>query len=111
MGWGPLMAFWVYMLRCADGSFYVGHTDDLDRRLAQHQSGGMPGCYTFRRRPVQPVFCQDFASREEALSMERRLKGWTRAKKQALIAGDWAAIHRLGRGRNRNERAVSSMDC
>ena len=60
------MAFWVYMLRCRDGSYYTGHTDDLERRIAEHDCGAIP-CYTHDRRPLQLVFSQDFATREEAL--------------------------------------------
>lgn len=94
------MAFWVYMLRCADGSCYTGHTDDLERRLAQHACGEIL-CYTYSRRPVSLSFAQDFDSREEALAMEVRIKGWTRRKKEALIAGNWAALKALARGPDR----------
>jgi len=87
--------FWVYMLSCADCSFYVGHTDNLETRVGQHQQGIDPACYTFSRRPLQLVFSQPFVTREEALAMERRIKGWNRAKKTALIAGDWAEISRI----------------
>ncbi|MEX2648243.1 MAG: GIY-YIG nuclease family protein [Alphaproteobacteria bacterium] len=90
------MSFWVYMLRCADSSFYVGHTDDLESRVAQHQSGSIPG-WTERRRPVDLVHAAEFPTRVEALSAGRQIRGWRRAKKEALIAGDWAAISALGR--------------
>ena len=95
--------FWIYMLRCSDTSFYVGHTDDLGRRLAQHHDGALP-CYTFIRRPLHLVYSQEFGTREEALAAERKIKGWSRAKKEALIVGDWQAINRLGRGKHRHER-------
>lgn len=85
------MTFHAYMLRCADGSFYLGHTDDLERRIAQHHLGDIPGC-TQRRRPVELVWSQDFPSRIEALEAERRIKGWTRVKKEALIQSDRAAL-------------------
>ena len=85
------MTFWAYMLRCADGRFYVGHTDNLEGRMSQHQHGGYCD-FTARRRPVALVWSQEFPAREEALSAESRLKGWTRAKKLALIEGDWARI-------------------
>ena len=88
------MAFYAYMLRCADGSYYVGHTEDLDIRLAQHRLG-VPKCYTSKRRPVRLVWCEAFPERYEALVSERRIKGWSRAKKDALIRGDWAEISRL----------------
>jgi putative endonuclease len=85
------MAFWVYILRCADGRYYTGHTDDLERRLAQHQRGE-GGAFTSIRRPVTLMWCEDAPTREEALSMERRLKPWSRAKKEAWIAGDYARL-------------------
>ncbi|HEU4958575.1 MAG TPA: TrmH family RNA methyltransferase [Sphingomicrobium sp.] len=90
------MSFYVYMLRCSDESYYVGHTEDLEARVGVHQAGLIAG-YTHKRRPVQLVWSQDFPSREEALAAERRLKGWSRAKKEALIQGDWDAVQRLSR--------------
>jgi predicted GIY-YIG superfamily endonuclease len=88
------MAFWVYMRECADGSDYVGHPDDLEKRMAGHVSGELGG-YTATRRPVRLVFTQDCSSRDAAWSAERQIKGWSRKKKQALIGGDWAEISRL----------------
>ncbi len=88
--------FWAYMLRCADGTYYTGHTDELERRVAEHQSGELPG-YTQSRLPVELVWCADFPTRIEALEAERRIKGWSRIKKEALIRGDWSAIERLAR--------------
>jgi predicted GIY-YIG superfamily endonuclease len=85
--------FFVYMFRCADGSYYVGHTDELDRRVAQHQAGEIDG-YTHSRRPVTLVWSQETTSREEALAAEQQIKRWARAKKEALIRGDWKAIQR-----------------
>ena len=90
------MSFYAYMLRCSDGSYYIGHTDSLERRIAQHQHGELPG-YTHNRRPVTLMWSQDFPSRIEALEAERQLKGWTRAKKEALAAGDWEAVRFLAR--------------
>ena len=74
------MSFWVYMLECADRSYYVGHTDELEKRVLQHERGELGG-YTSTRRPVRVVFTQEFASREEALAAERQIKGWSRKKK------------------------------
>ena len=85
------MQFWVYLLHCADGSYYTGHTEDLEGRLWQHQHG-MGSDWTRRRRPVELVWCECAPSRNEALTFERRVKGWTRAKKEALIASDWDKI-------------------
>src|SRR5579872_3416236 len=90
--------FFVYMLRCADDSFYVGHTDALEKRIAEHHSGELGG-YTFERRPVTVVHVSTFFTREEALVAERKLKGWSRAKKEALIGNDWARVRELARCR------------
>ncbi|MCC6925868.1 TrmJ/YjtD family RNA methyltransferase [Novosphingobium sp.] len=88
------MPFYTYMLRCSDGTYYVGHTDDLENRIPQHQSGLIPG-YTATRLPVELVWSDTFPSRYEALSAERQLKGWSRKKKEALIAGDWDRVSEL----------------
>ena len=92
------MAFYAYLLRCNDGSFYAGHTDDLDQRILAHQSGLVPG-YTAQRLPVTLVWSDSFRTREEAFSAERKLKGWARAKKLALMNGDWDLIRVLARNR------------
>ena len=92
------MAFYAYLLRCSDGSYYAGHTEDLEYRLAQHQDGTLGG-YTSKRRPVTLVWCDTFTERDQAFWAERKLKGWSRAKKEALIAGDWDLIRELARNR------------
>jgi tRNA/rRNA methyltransferase len=90
------LSFHTYLLRCADGRYYVGHTDNLERRVAQHQSGEVPG-FTQTRRPVELVWSEAFPTREEALAAEQQLKGWRREKKEALIRGDWARVSDLAR--------------
>ena len=94
------MGAFVYMLRCADGSYYVGIAtgDDLSRRVAEHQSSAYPG-YTQSRRPVTLVWSEHFDRITDAISTERKLKGWSRAKKEALIEGDWGAVQRFSRRR------------
>jgi len=92
------MAFYAYILLCADNSFYTGHTEDLEIRMGEHEGGRYPG-YTRRRRPVRLVWSQDFPTRHEALSAERQIKGWSRAKKQALIDGNWLLLAQLARNR------------
>jgi putative endonuclease len=86
--------FWVYILRCAEGSYYTGHTDDLDLRVAKHQLGEIDG-YTSTRRPIELVYAQECATREEALSAELQIKGWGRKKKEAMMRGDWNEVRRL----------------
>ena len=88
------MAFWAYILRCADGSYYTGHTDNLDLRIGAHQAG-RGSDYTARRQPVSLAWTQDFGTRIEALGAERQIKGWSRAKKEALIRGDWDLVSQL----------------
>ncbi len=85
------MVFWVYILRCADGLYYTGHTDDLERRIAQHQSGEVDG-FTVMRLPVLLVCSQEFSKRDEAFAAERQIKRWSRKKKEALIQSDWQAL-------------------
>jgi putative endonuclease len=101
------MGFWTYMLQCADRTFYVGHTDDLEDRIAQHQTSACGG-YTSTRLPVKLVWCDEFPSRYEALQAERQIKGWSRAKKLALIRGDWNLISALARNRQEEGRASTS---
>ena len=80
--------------RCSDESYYTGHTDGLERRIAQHESGEVPG-YTSGRLPVSLVYSQEFPTREEALGAEMQVKGWSRAKKEALMRGDWQGLSAL----------------
>ena len=94
-----VMDFFAYILKCSDDSFYTGHTDNLEQRVAQHQSGFFTG-YTYKRRPVELVWSENFPTRYEALEAEKRIKGWTRAKKQALIDGDWDLLCALARNRS-----------
>jgi predicted GIY-YIG superfamily endonuclease len=91
-----MLTFYVYILKCNDSSYYTGHTDDLETRLAEHKLGTVP-CYTLTRRPVELVYCQEFGTREEAFTAERQIKGWSRRKKEALIKDDWKQISALGK--------------
>ncbi len=86
-----MLEFWAYMLRCADGSYYTGHTDCLELRLAQHRAG-LGSDWTKRRLPVELVWQQSFATREEAKAAEFQIKPWSRPKKEALIASDWVSL-------------------
>ena len=78
--------FFTYILRCSDRSYYVGHTDEIERRLTEHETGATRG-YTATRRPVQLVWFQEFPTREEAKAAEAQIKRWSRRKKEALIGG------------------------
>ncbi|QIL01902.1 GIY-YIG nuclease family protein [Sphingomonas sinipercae] len=91
-----MLTFWAYILRCGDGSYYTGHTDNLDVRIAQH-ARGEGGDWTRRRRPIELVWSQGFGSRLEALEAERRIKPWSRSKKEALIRSDWRTLSHFAR--------------
>jgi putative endonuclease len=96
---------WVYMLRCRDGSYYVGSTRDLEERLDLHRRG-FGAQYTRHRLPVELVWCEALDSIADAFAMEKRIQGWSRAKREALIRGDWEEISRLAhvRGPGRGGR-------
>jgi predicted GIY-YIG superfamily endonuclease len=100
--------FYLYILRCRDSSYYVGHTDDLEKRVAEHQAGTYQG-YTSARRPIALVYAAEFPTRQEALEREQQLKGWSRAKKEALISGNWEPLPTLARGRNQGPSTGSGQ--
>lgn len=79
----------VYILKCNDNSFYTGITNNLERRLFEHYTGMDKYAYTFQRRPVVLVWFEMFTDPTQAIMMEKRIKGWSRRKKQALIDEDW----------------------
>ncbi|MBM4456733.1 MAG: GIY-YIG nuclease family protein [Chloroflexi bacterium] len=85
---------YVYILECSDHSYYVGSTPDIEHRLAEHQAGVLGG-YTSARLPVELVWSAEFPTEHDAFLTERQIKGWSRAKKEALIRGDWNGIHEI----------------
>ena len=87
---------WMYILECADGSYYVGSTNDLERRIWEHNED-TGAKYTARRRPVKLVYAAEFSSIAEAYEREKQVQGWGRAKREALIRGDYAALPTLAR--------------
>ena len=105
----PLEGAFVYMLICSDGAYYVGsyRGADLDVRVAEHNSGYRKTAWTYRRRPVELVWAEHFARYDEAVSCERQIKGWSRAKKAALIERDYATISKPARSKQ-SKRGPSS---
>lgn len=99
------MGAFAYMLKCSDNSYYVGCAtgDDLSRRVDDHNAGKYPG-FTFSRRPVELVWFQYFELFVDANAAERQIKGWSRAKKEALIKADWSMISALARRRSGQAR-------
>ena len=100
------MKTWIYILKCADGSYYTGSTNNLPLRLAEHQAGE-EGAYTHCRLPVELVYSQEFPSKHEAFLRERQVKGWSRAKKEALIRGDFEALVELSKSQSSSHSGVS----
>ena len=79
----------VYILKCMDNSYYIGVTNNVERRLQEHQSGISKDSYTHNRRPVELVFYENFLNAQSAIQFEKKIKKWTRRKKEALINGEW----------------------
>ena len=90
------MPAWVYILRCSDGSYYTGHTTNLELRLAEHQAGDGSD-WTKHRLPVELVFSQEMPDKDQAFLAEQKIKNWSRAKKEALIAGEWDLLKWLAK--------------
>ena len=91
--------YWVYILKCSDGSYYTGSTSNIEKRISEHQNGLIKG-YTYSRRPIKLVFSEHFSKVYDAISAERQIKGWRRAKKIALINGDFDLLVRLSNEKN-----------
>jgi predicted GIY-YIG superfamily endonuclease len=107
------MGFFVYILKCSDSSYYTGSTDDISRRLYEHVSGANSKSYTFRRRPVQLVWCEEYPTKYEARLHEHQIKGWSRKNKDALIKNDWQTLHEivLAQSKNRAKKSdISSLN-
>lgn len=95
----------VYILECSDGSYYTGVTNNIEKRLKDHERGYLRGCYTFERRPVQLIYLRGFESAYKAIAFEKQVKGWTRAKKKALIQNNITELISLS---NHNKLQKSS---
>jgi putative endonuclease len=95
-----MKTYHVYILRCSDDTFYTGVTGNFDKRWRQHQQGYFKICYTFKRRPLKIEYFLEFTDVTQAILFEKRIKGWTRAKKIALINDDFDRIQVLSECRN-----------
>src|SRR5258706_2788491 len=100
------MLYVVYILECSDGSYYTGSAANFSQRIWQHETGSSSSSYTYSRRPVKLVWASEETQRySEALKWERQIKGWSRAKKQALIRGDFDAIHEIVKAERKRREA------
>ncbi len=100
--------YFVYILKCNDDSFYIDQTTDVEQSLREHRSRTNMRCYTATRLPVGLVYLKEFASKDEASKFETQLKGWSRAKKQALIDGDFEELKRLSKRKFPRKTAATS---
>jgi len=91
--------FFVYILQCSDDSFYVGSAADVDARVKEHNEGKLGAAHTFLRRPVTLVYSEQCDTQLSAMRRERQIKGWSHAKKAALITGDVSSLKALSKRR------------
>jgi putative endonuclease len=96
-----MKSYWVYMVLCDDGSYYIGITHDVEKRIWQHNEGTDPRSYTFTRRPVTLAHAMEFLEVDRAISWEKQIKRWSRRKKAALAAGNFVDLQRLARSPKR----------
>ncbi|TKB98604.1 GIY-YIG nuclease family protein [Pedobacter cryophilus] len=92
--------YYVYILKCNDNSYYTGVTNNIERRFEEHQIGEDIKSYTYNKRPVSLVFCEYFLDINQAIMFEKQVKGWTRKKKEAIIADNWEKLKELSVCRN-----------
>src|SRR6185295_393950 len=92
--------YYVYILPCSDGSYYTGVTNNLSRRVDEHENGNNTNAYTFNKRPLKLVYHAVFNDIVHAISSEKQIKKWSRKKKEALINGDWIQLKRLARNQS-----------
>ena len=97
---GPQECYYIYIILCADNSYYVGLTNDLIKRFKEHQTGVYERCYTFRKRPLQLQYYEMIPYLQDAVQREKQLKGWTKAKKKALIDRNLHKLQLLGECQN-----------
>ncbi|NTW33107.1 MAG: GIY-YIG nuclease family protein [Bacteroidetes bacterium] len=90
----------VYILQCSDNSYYTGVTNNLERRLSEHNSVYGENCYTCSRRPVRLMWFENFQTPMQAILIEKKIKRWTRKKKEALINGDWNKLRESAKCQN-----------
>ena len=97
--------YYVYILQCSDDSFYTGITSNLEKRISEHNSGEDPYSYTFKRRPVNVVWVETFTEPNQAIMVEKQLKGWSRIKKKALIEKDWERLKEYSKNKWKRENS------
>ena len=91
--------YWTYIVKCSDESYYTGVTNNIEGRIWEHNNDDDPKHYTYSRRPVKLVCCEDYNDINSATNREKQIKGWTRKKKEALMKSDYNKLIKLAKGR------------
>ena len=102
--------FYVYILKCSDNTYYTGVTNNLELRIIQHNEGKNPNSYTFKRRPVELVYANQFKYIDKAIAFEKQLKGWSRKKKEAIINDNWSELKNLASCKNKTSHLRNRDD-
>jgi putative endonuclease len=100
--------YYVYLVECIDGSYYIGVTNDIERRIIEHNTGINKKAYTYSRRPVVLKYTEHFQYINDAILWEKQIKGWNRVKKQALINGTWKDLKLLAQCKNNTSHLNNS---
>ena len=103
------MPYYVYIIHCADGSYYTGSTSDISIRLSDHQKGSNPRAYTYSRRPVKLAWATEVETKREARILEHQIKRWNRKKKAALIREDYDGIHKIVRDERKRREKIKKQ--
>ena len=91
--------YYVYIVQCSDELYYTGVTNNLERRLWEHNTGYVTDCFTFKRRPVELKYYEHFYNINNAIAWEKQIKGWSRKKKEALFKNNWEEIKKLAKSK------------
>jgi len=105
-----MKTYYTYILKCSDNSFYTGITNDIEKRVIEHNSGCNRNAYTFSRKPVALVWFEVFMNPNEAILMEKKIKGWSRRKKEALINKDWDNLIEFSKNYTEHKKSSTGSD-
>ncbi len=94
--------YYVYILKCSDETYYTGFTSNLEKRIESHQAGTYAGSYTSDKRPLELVFYAEFTTASIAIETEKQIKKWSKAKKEALINGEYEKLPNLAKKKKFN---------
>jgi len=102
--------YWVYILKCNDESYYAGVTNNIDGRIWEHNNDLDKKHYTYKRRPVKLVYCEDYNDINSAITREKQIKGWSRKKKEALINSNFKELSKLSKGRKDDPKYIKRQE-